>query len=121
MRFHVITIFPDIFDSYLNESIIGRAIKEKHISVGFYNPRDFIKDIKGNGYKPVDDKPYTLAQPSAPIIDVAQEIPEQEFHAPPIDDQQQEPTIQDVEFSETKNSDDNSDNDRGSGNDVIMM
>lgn len=57
MRFHIITIFPDIFDSYLNESILGRAIKNKHISVYFYNPRDFIKAPKNN-YKPVDDKPY---------------------------------------------------------------
>jgi len=58
MRFHIITIFPDIFDSYLNESILGRAIENKLVSVKFYNPRDFIKDKKGNGYKPVDDKPY---------------------------------------------------------------
>jgi len=58
MRFHIITIFPDIFDSYLKESILGRAIKGKLVSVKFYNPRDFIKDKKGNGYKPVDDKPY---------------------------------------------------------------
>jgi tRNA (guanine37-N1)-methyltransferase len=57
MRFHIITIFPDIFDSYLDESIIGRAIKNKIISVRFYNPRDFIKAPKNN-YKPVDDKPY---------------------------------------------------------------
>src|SRR3989344_4054024 len=58
MRFHVITIFPDIFDSYLNESIIGRAIKNKHITIKFYNPRDFIKAPKNN-YRPVDDKPYS--------------------------------------------------------------
>ena len=57
MKFHIITIFPDIFDSYLNESIVGRAIKNKLISVKFYNPRDFIKAPKNN-YKPVDDKPY---------------------------------------------------------------
>jgi len=57
MRFHIITIFPDIFDSYLNESIIGRAIKNKKISIKFYNPRDFIKAPKNN-YRPVDDKPY---------------------------------------------------------------
>ncbi len=57
MRFHIITIFPDIFSSYLNESIIGRAIKNKLISVKFYNPRDFIKAPKNN-YRPVDDKPY---------------------------------------------------------------
>jgi tRNA (guanine37-N1)-methyltransferase len=57
MRFHIITIFPDMFSSYLNESIIGRAIKNKLISVKFYNPRDFIKAPKNN-YRPVDDKPY---------------------------------------------------------------
>ena len=58
MRFHIITIFPDIFDSYLNESIVGRAIKNKLISVRFYNPRDFVKSQNKNNYKPVDDKPY---------------------------------------------------------------
>ncbi|HPS21652.1 MAG TPA: tRNA (guanosine(37)-N1)-methyltransferase TrmD [Candidatus Paceibacterota bacterium] len=59
MNFHIITIFPDIFDSYLNESIIGRAIKNKKISVKFYNPRDFVKDKNKTGFKPVDDKPYS--------------------------------------------------------------
>jgi tRNA (guanine37-N1)-methyltransferase len=54
-----------MFDSYLNESILGRAIKEKKVSIKFYNPRDFIKPArrggvtkKDNGYRPVDDKPY---------------------------------------------------------------
>ena len=57
MRFHIITIFPNIFDSYMNESIIGRATKNKLIEVKFYNPRDYIKAPKNN-YRPVDDKPY---------------------------------------------------------------
>jgi tRNA (guanine37-N1)-methyltransferase len=57
MRFHIITIFPDIFDSYINESILGRAIKNKLVTLKFYNPRDFVKGSKSN-YKPVDDKPY---------------------------------------------------------------
>ena len=57
MHFHIITIFPDIFSSYLSESIIGRAIKNKLIKVNFYNTRDFIKAPKNN-YKPMDDKPY---------------------------------------------------------------
>jgi len=57
MRFHVITIFPDIFDSYMNESIIGRAKEKKLIDIKFYNPRDFIKGPKNN-YRPVDDRPY---------------------------------------------------------------
>ena len=46
-----------MFDSYLKESIIGRAIKNKLITIKFYNPRDFIKAPKNN-YKSVDDKPY---------------------------------------------------------------
>jgi tRNA (guanine37-N1)-methyltransferase len=57
MVFHVITIFPEMFDSYLKESILGRAVENKLISVKFYNPRDFIKAPKNN-YRPVDDKPY---------------------------------------------------------------
>ena len=57
MVFHIVTIFPESFDSYLKESILGRAVKNKLISVKFYNPRDFIKAPKNN-YRPVDDKPY---------------------------------------------------------------
>ncbi len=57
MRFHIITIFPQIFDSYLQESIIGRAINNKLVEFKFYNQRDFVKGNKSN-YKPVDGKPY---------------------------------------------------------------
>ena len=57
MSFHLITILPDIFNSYLNESIIGRAIKTKLLTVKFYNPRNYVKGNKSN-YKPVDGKPY---------------------------------------------------------------
>lgn len=47
MRFHIITLFPDSFDSYLNESIIGRAIADKKISVSFYDPRNYApKELK---------------------------------------------------------------------------
>ncbi len=53
MNFHIITLFPNSFDSYLNESIIARAIKDKKIKVKFYNPRDFAKNKRQ-----VDDRPY---------------------------------------------------------------
>ena len=43
-----------MFDSYLGESIIARAIKHKKIVLNFYNPRDYTKDK----HKSVDDKPY---------------------------------------------------------------
>jgi len=54
MRFHIITLFPNSFDSYLSESIIARAIEDKKINVSFYNPRDFSDDK----WKRVDQKPY---------------------------------------------------------------
>lgn len=54
MHFHIITLFPEAFESYLGTSIIGRAVKDKKIKVSFYNPRDFTK----NPYKRVDQKPY---------------------------------------------------------------
>ncbi|OGI56933.1 tRNA (guanosine(37)-N1)-methyltransferase TrmD [Candidatus Nomurabacteria bacterium RIFCSPHIGHO2_02_FULL_37_13] len=53
MRFHIITIFPEMFDSYLKESIVGRAIKNKLISIKFYNPMDFCEPKRR-----VDDRPY---------------------------------------------------------------
>jgi tRNA (guanine37-N1)-methyltransferase len=54
MNFHIITLFPESMTSYINESIIGRAIKDKKINVKFYNPRDFTKDK----HKRIDQKPY---------------------------------------------------------------
>lgn len=53
MKFHIVTLFPKAFDSYLGESIIARAIKNKIISVACYNPRDFTKDK----WKRVDQRP----------------------------------------------------------------
>lgn len=54
MTFHIISLFPDALTSYLNESILKRAINDKKIKVKFYNPRDF----SGNKGDRVDDKPY---------------------------------------------------------------
>ncbi|MFA5652189.1 MAG: tRNA (guanosine(37)-N1)-methyltransferase TrmD [Candidatus Paceibacterota bacterium] len=63
MNFHIITLFPESFTSYLNESILARAIREKKVKVSFYNPRDFakitkIQKAKDKPYSRVDDIPY---------------------------------------------------------------
>lgn len=64
MHFHIITLFPNMFDSYLAESILARAIKEKKIKISFYNPRDYVtgkyKKVwpDGNVSRIVDDRPY---------------------------------------------------------------
>jgi tRNA (guanine37-N1)-methyltransferase len=54
MRFHVLTIFPDIFDSYIHESLFKRAQKKKIVAVRAYNLRDFTKDK----HRKVDDRPF---------------------------------------------------------------
>lgn len=54
IRFDIITIFPNIFDSYLKESLIKRAIKNKIIEVKIHNLRDWSNDRRGK----VDDRPF---------------------------------------------------------------
>lgn len=54
MNFHIITLFPESFNSYINSSIIGRAIRDRKIKIKFYNPRDFTQDK----HKRVDQRPY---------------------------------------------------------------
>lgn len=64
MKYHIVTLFPEMFDSYLNESILGRAIKNKKISVSFTNPRKFVtgkyKKVwpDKNVSLQIDERPY---------------------------------------------------------------
>lgn len=76
MHFHIITLFPKAFDSYLGESILKRAIEDKKIKASFYNPRDFVV----NKWKRVDRPPYgggpglvIEAEPVAKAIEAALE------------------------------------------------
>ena len=54
MRFHILTIFPNIFECYFKESILRRAKEKGLIDIKIYNLRDFTKDR----HRSVDDKPY---------------------------------------------------------------
>lgn len=54
MRFDILTIFPEIFDSYFNESILKRAQKKKLIEIKIHNLRDFTSDK----HRKVDNSPY---------------------------------------------------------------
>jgi len=54
MKFDIITIFPNIFDSYFNESILKRAQKEKLIEINIHDLRSFTNDER----RTVDDTPY---------------------------------------------------------------
>lgn len=54
IRFDIITIFPELFGPYINESILKRAQQKKLIDIRIHNLRDFTK----SKHKKVDDKAY---------------------------------------------------------------
>lgn len=61
--FHIISLFPESFEAYLNASIVKRAQEKGKIAVKYYNPRDFAVDKNGKKAKTyaerrVDDRPY---------------------------------------------------------------
>lgn len=54
MRFDIMTLFPDLVNTVLGESIIGRAQKSGVITVRTHNIRDYSEDK----HRRVDDTPY---------------------------------------------------------------
>ncbi len=54
MKIDILTIFPEMFDGFLNTSIIKRAIEKKLVEINIVNFRDFTLDPHGK----VDDTPY---------------------------------------------------------------
>jgi len=54
MIFDILTLFPAMFDAYLEEGVFGRAVTNGLIHVRLTNIRDF---AKGN-HKTTDDRPY---------------------------------------------------------------
>lgn len=64
LTFHIVSLFPESFESYTNASIIARALKDKHIALKFYNPRDYAEPKSKNQAKrkrpfvEVDDRPF---------------------------------------------------------------
>ena len=54
MKFDIITIFPQIFNSYFNESILARAQKKKIIKISAHDLRQWTNDK----HKTIDDSPY---------------------------------------------------------------
>ena len=53
MKFDVLTLFPEMFET-LNQSILGKAQEKNLIDINLINIRDFSKDK----HKKVDDTPY---------------------------------------------------------------
>src|SRR5258708_14648147 len=54
MRFDVLTLFPDQFESYLQQSLLKKAIDRGLVEVHRWNFRNWAVDK----HQSVDDKPY---------------------------------------------------------------
>jgi tRNA (guanine37-N1)-methyltransferase len=53
-RFGVVTLFPEMFEPFLNQGVFGRAVRNGIIKVDIFNPRDYTTDK----HRTVDDRPY---------------------------------------------------------------
>ncbi len=54
VHFHIITLFPESIQPYLEASIIGRAQVSKNIRITYYDPKHFTRDKWGR----IDRRPY---------------------------------------------------------------
>ncbi len=74
MRFDVLTLFPDMFNAVLGDSIVGRAQAAGLLEFNFVNIRDF----SANKHKKTDDYPYSggggMLMTPQPIYDAYKSI-----------------------------------------------
>ena len=74
MKFHVITLFPELVEAYATHSIIGRAVRNKVLSIKAYQLRDFAR----NKWNKVDERPYAggpgMVLQAEPILRAAEKI-----------------------------------------------
>ncbi len=81
MRFDIMTLFPQLVDTVLGESIIGRAQKSGAITVCTHNIRDYSEDK----HRRVDDTPYGggkgMLMMAPPIYNCYRAILEEQEHS----------------------------------------
>ena len=74
MRFHVLTIFPSMFDGPLSESIIARAVQRELVEIHLHDIRDYATDR----HRSVDDYPfgggYGMVMKPEPIFDAVRGV-----------------------------------------------
>lgn len=80
MRFDVLTLFPEMFESYLGQSLLKLAIQNGLVEVNTWNIRDWATDKR----RSVDDKPFgggpgmlLMCQPVFDCVEAVQEQAEQ--------------------------------------------
>ncbi len=80
MRIDILTIFPNMFDGFLNESIIKRAIESSKVKINIHDFREYSTDP----HKKVDDYSYGggagMVLMPQPIFDAVESIRTEESH-----------------------------------------
>jgi tRNA (guanine37-N1)-methyltransferase len=87
MRFDVLTLFPELFQPFLESGVTRRAFASGQVEVVLWNPRDF---AEGN-YRRVDDRPFgggpgmvMMAEPLAACLDAALAARGADSPSPPV-------------------------------------
>ena len=82
LRFDVLTLFPEMIESYCSLALLGRGVKNGIIEVHTTNPRDFTHDK----HRRVDDTPYggsagmvMMAPPVVEAYESIEKLPDNEF------------------------------------------
>ncbi len=74
MNFHVVTLFPEVIESYTRASILGRAQEQGLLSVKAVQLRDFA----GNKWGKVDERPFGggpgMVLRAEPVVDAVQSV-----------------------------------------------
>ncbi len=77
LRFDVLTLFPDLFEGFLSQSILKRAIERNLVKVHRWN----IRDRAEGKHKQVDDRPFgggpgmvLMAQPVVSAVEGVQKL-----------------------------------------------
>ena len=80
MKIDILTLFPDMFTGFLNESIIKRALDKELIEINLINFRDYTPDP----HKKVDDTPFGggpgMVLMIEPIYNALENIKTEESH-----------------------------------------
>jgi len=82
LRFDVLTLFPEMIESYCSLALLGKGVKNGIIEVHTTNPRDFTHDK----HRRVDDTPYggsagmvMMAPPVFEAYESIEKLPDNEF------------------------------------------
>lgn len=74
MYIHIITLFPELFESFFNTSLIKKAQEKWILTINLCNPRKFCKDL----HQQIDDEIYWwwagMLIKAEPIIDAVEYI-----------------------------------------------